>query len=94
MKIKYDCIDTNYNRHLRKARVYARGLAGYERATKIYKYFEGCGHPHPRLTFIDVRMNDTEGQTDRQFAINLMKEMAYLTAVNDMLRLKKSKNDK
>lgn len=93
MKIKHDCVEKNYNRYLAKARAYAKGLEGYDRALKICEYFEGCGHPHPQFTFKEVRMNDCEGQTDRQFAISLLKNMAYQTAVNDMLMSEHSKND-
>lgn len=77
---KTNCIETNYNRHIRKARYVSRGYEGFERALKICEYFESAGHPHPDSTFNDVRMNNNEGQSDRQFAINLMKKMAYLVA--------------
>ena len=93
MKMKHGCVEKTYYRHLAKARAYAKGLEGYDRALKICEYFEGCGHPHPQFTFKEVRMNNCEGQTDRQFAISLLKNMAYQTAVNDMLMSEHSKND-
>jgi len=74
---KTDCVETNYNRYIRKARQAVKGFEGYERALKICDYFASEGHPHPSYTFNYVRFNNSEGQTDRQFAINLMKEMAY-----------------
>lgn len=78
-------IETNYNRHIRQARNAARGYEGYERALKICDHFKGEGHPHPDYTFTQVRFNNSEGQSDRQFAVNLMKEMAYTHAVGDVL---------
>lgn len=84
---KSDCIETNYNRHIRKAREAAKGYQDYERAIKICDYFETVGHPHPNYTFTQVRFNNSEGQTDRQFAINLMKEMAYTVATGDALEV-------
>jgi hypothetical protein len=84
---KTNCIETNYNRHIRKARYVARGYEGFERAIKICEYFESEGHPHPTYTFNYVRMNNSEGQSDRQFALNLMKEMAYTSAVGDALEV-------
>jgi hypothetical protein len=83
MTKKANCIETNYNRHIRKARYVARGYEGFERALKICEYFESAGHPHPDSTFNGVRMNNTEGQSDKQFAINLMKNMASLVATNE-----------
>lgn len=84
---KSDCIETNYNRHIRKAREAAKGYQDYERAIKICDYFETVGHPHPNYTFRQVRSNNSEGQTDRQFAINLMKKMAYTVATGDALEV-------
>jgi len=78
-----NCIEINYNRHIRKARHVARGYEGFERALKICEYFNAAGHPHPDSTFNLVRFNDAVRQSDRQFAIKLMKEMAYLVATNE-----------
>lgn len=78
-----DYSEQKYNRHIRKARLAARGFEGYERAIKISDYFESVGHPHPNYTFNQVRSNNSEGQTEREFASNLMKEMAYLTSLNE-----------
>jgi hypothetical protein len=83
--MKYDDIETNYECNIRNARKAVKGLSGYDRALKISAYFKSIGHPHPEYTFIEVRFDNSEGQSDRQFAINLMKKMAYLVAVNDHL---------
>lgn len=80
------CHEANYNYHIRKAREAARGLHGYERALKISEYFEEAGHPHAHYTFTELRMSDNWGQTDREFAIDLMQKMAYLLAINEMNR--------
>ena len=85
-------IEQNYNRHIRKARRFAKGYHGYERAIKICSYFESVGHPHPNYTFNEVRMSHWEGNSERQFAIELMKEMAHLVAVNESLIEPKLKN--
>jgi hypothetical protein len=42
-----DYSEQKYNRHIRKARLAAKGFEGYERAIKICHYFESVGHPHP-----------------------------------------------
>jgi hypothetical protein len=84
---KSDCIETNYNRHIRKAREAAKGYQDYERALKICEYFNAAGHPHPDSTFNLVRFNDAVRQSDRQFAIKLMKEMAYTVATGDALEV-------
>jgi hypothetical protein len=83
--MKYDDLETNYERNIRNARKAVKGLSGYDRALKISAYFESIGHPHADCTFMQVRFNNSEGQSDRQFAINLMREMAYLVAVNQHL---------
>ena len=82
---KSNQIERNYNRHIRKARSFAKGFQGYARAIKIYNYFESVGHPHPDYTFDEVRMSHWEGSSERQFAIELMKQMAHLVAVNESL---------
>ena len=78
-------IETNYERHIRNAHKAVKGLSGYDRALKISVYFESIGHPHADFTFMQVRSDNSEGQSDRQFAVNLMREMAYLVAVNEHL---------
>ncbi len=83
---KSNQIEQNYNRHIRKARSFAKGCHGYERAIKICSYFELVGHPHPNYTFDEVRMSHWEGNSERQFAIELMKQMAHLVAVNESLK--------
>ncbi|WP_019027944.1 hypothetical protein [Colwellia piezophila] len=72
-------IETLYEQQIKKARQASRNLTGYERAIKICAYFESVGHPHPDYTFNQLAMNR---YSDRQFAIDLMKNMAYLVAVN------------
>lgn len=57
MNKKTDCIETNYNRHIVKARKYVKGFSGYERAIKVCEYFEKAGHPHAKFTFNDIRMS-------------------------------------
>ena len=78
-------IEQIYNRHIRKARNFAKGYQGYERAIKICNYFQSVGHPHSDYTFNEIRMSHWEGNSERQFAIELMKQMAYLVAVNESL---------
>ena len=75
-------IDTNANRHIRNARTFVKGLSGYERAEKITEYFENNGHPHAMFTFNQMAMNRA---SDAQFANDIIKEMAYLVAENEML---------
>lgn len=84
MKINYSCIDKNYKRHIKGARHFAKGTKDYERAIKICEYFEYVGHPHPDYTFRHIRCSG-ESCSDRQFAINLMQDMAYLVATNEYL---------
>lgn len=81
---KFDDIETNYNRHIKAARLFAKGASGYDRALKIRDYFESVNHPHPTYTFNYVRLSG-EASSDKQFAIQLMKEMAYLVATNEHL---------
>ncbi|ORT50220.1 hypothetical protein ST37_09990 [Vibrio sp. qd031] len=72
--------DTVYNRHIRLARQAAKGLYGYERAKVIRDYFDDAGHPHAGWTFNQMAMNRT---SDYQFAIDLMKDLANLCALNE-----------
>lgn len=75
-------IETLYQKQITKAREASRNLTGYKRAIKICDYFESVGHPHPNYTFNQLAMNRG---SDRQFAIDLMKEMAYLVATNQVI---------
>ena len=75
-------IDTAYNRHTRLAREAARGKSGFERAEAIRDYFFTTDHPHVAYTFDQLAMNRT---SDHQFAIDLLQELAGLTATNEML---------
>lgn len=84
MNKNYNCIEKNYNRHIKAARAFSKGTEGYERAIKICEYFESVDHPHTNSTFTAVRFSG-EPCSDRQFAINLMKDMAYLVAENEFL---------
>ena len=75
-------ITTNYNRHIRNAREFSKGLAGYERAEKIAEYFSQSGHPHAQYTFNQLANNRT---SDTQLANQIIKDMASLVAENEML---------
>jgi len=85
MKTKTTDIWALYNRQIRYARKAVQGSQGYDRAIKICEYFESVGHPHPTYTFNQVRMNTSNGQSNRQFAIDLLQDMAYLVAKNESL---------
>lgn len=82
MKTKTTDIWTLYKRQIRAARKAVQGSQGYDRAIKICEYFESVGHPHPNYTFNYLIMNR---QSNRHFAIDLMKDMAYLVATNESL---------
>ncbi|WP_335903964.1 hypothetical protein [Shewanella algae] len=84
MRRNYNCIEGNYKRHIIKVREFARRTDGYERALKILEYFKSAGHPHPDYTFKQIRCN-SGSYSDKNFPINLMKEMAYLVATNEYL---------
>lgn len=79
MKIKYTSIEQAYKSHIKKARVACKNLTGWERAESIRDYFLTTIHPHVEYTFNQLAMNRV---SDRQFAIDLMNELADLTAKN------------
>lgn len=80
MKITYTTFETAYNRHIRLARIAAKGFSGYERAEVIKSYFDKSEHPHAQHTFDQMAMNRS---SDKQFAIELMQSMADLCAKNE-----------
>lgn len=80
MKIKFTSIKQAYNRHIRKGRKACAGFSGWERAVAICDYFNEAGHPHAEYTFNEMAMNRS---SDHQFAIDLMKELANLLAINE-----------
>ncbi|CAH6871166.1 conserved hypothetical protein [Vibrio chagasii] len=83
-------IDYLYNKHIRAARRASRGLAGLERAKAIYHYFEDeTIHPHAWYTYREEMLNRS---SDHQFPIDLMKEMAMLTATNEYFDLDSQTN--
>ena len=73
----------NYNKHVRRARIAAKGLTGLDRAKAIYRYFdsETC-HPHAFTTYNQMMLNRV---SDHQFPVELMRFMADLVATNEML---------
>ncbi|MHA7586632.1 hypothetical protein ACX15B_09580 [Vibrio harveyi] len=83
-------IDYFYNKHIRAARKASRGFTGLERAKAIYRYFEDeTIHPHALCTYRKEMLNRS---SDHQFPIDLMKEMAMLTATNESLDLDSQTN--
>lgn len=79
-KMKYTSYKTAYNRHIRLACEAARGERGYERAEAIKGYFLTTAHPHVNYTFDQMAMNRL---SDREFAIDLLQELADITAKNE-----------
>lgn len=85
MRDRYQCIETNYERHRRKALEEVRGLEGFARLEKIRDHFHKVGHPHAEFTFNQVLMNSRFRVFQRRLGVELMNEMAYLVATNDSL---------
>jgi hypothetical protein len=75
-------IETNYNRHVKNARAFAKYFSGYERAEKISQYFSQNGHPHADYTFNQMAINRS---SNKKFAVDIIKAMASLVAENEML---------
>lgn len=80
MKITFTSYETAYNRHIRLARQATKETQGYERAEAIKAYFINTCHPHAVYTFDQMSLNRS---SDHQFAIDLLKSLADLTAKNE-----------
>ncbi|MFC1234408.1 hypothetical protein [Vibrio sp. F74] len=84
-------IEYFYNKYIRAARKAAKGLTGLERAEAIYLYFEyETEHPHAWYTYQQEMLNR---YSDYQFPIDLMQQMAMLTAETDWLELDRKSNN-
>jgi hypothetical protein len=80
MKITFTSYETAFNRHIRLARLACKGQYGWERAEAVKHYFTEAGHPHSNFTFDQMAMNR---YSDSSFPVELMKNMAYLCALNE-----------
>ncbi|WP_264875390.1 hypothetical protein [Vibrio agarivorans] len=86
-----DIYQKSYNKHVRLAREAAKGLTTLARAEAIYFYFsDNTDHPHPRWTYEEMMKNRL---SDHQFPIDLLRDMADLTARNEMHAVDKAEKN-